>query len=110
MLTFNKFFLPLLFLLSASANAAWTTLLCIKPDDKFSISIEFEENLKLVKLNDMAPVISNISSSTITFNLKFPDAEYFHQINRLNGVMSIQRVETGAWLSAYQCSLGRRQF
>jgi hypothetical protein len=109
-LILNKIFLITLIFSSASVNAAWTTLVCIKPDDKFSISIEFEENLKLIKVNDMAPVFSNISASFITFNHKPFNIEYFYNINRLNGVMSIKQVDTGTWLSALQCSLARRQF
>lgn len=93
-----------------AANAAWTKIVCSKPDDKFSISVEFEENLKLVRVNDGVPVFSTINPSSITFNIKFSDSEYWHQINRLNGVMSIQRVDTGVWLTAYQCATARQQF
>ncbi len=106
----NKLILITLLFYVNAANAAWTRLVCTKPDDKFSISVEFEEGLKLVRVNDGVPVFSTIGPSSITFNVKFPDSEYMHQINRLNGVMSIQRVDTGVWLTAYQCTTARQQF
>ena len=105
-----KKFLLILLIISPNAFANWANLVCVAPSDNFTISVELNEKLQLVRLNEGANVRASFTPIAITFFVKLSEANYFHSINRSTGVMMIRNESSGQLLTPYQCSVATKKF
>jgi hypothetical protein len=91
------------------ALAQWTSLACVNPTDNFTVSVEFDEKGKRVRVMGTQIVHATFTPTTINFTT-LPPSAYLHVINRSNGAMMIQNVENERLLIPYQCSLEKKKF
>jgi hypothetical protein len=91
------------------SSAQLVSLTCVNPGDNFTIDIELDERNNAVSVNGVRQY-ANYTNNSITFNLKIDGETWFHNINRNNGVMMVQRQSNKFILPSYNCKVSTRKF